>query len=519
MSRIRQTYRIFLWLVFAVPHLLHSQSSDIRFHNIGLQDGLSHTLVSDMVEDDLGFLWFATQEGLNRYDGYEFKIFSAAKGPGNPSKTWITNLYKDHFGQIWIYYQGGGIDRLDPETETFYKYLPDASKPENISINSPMASDVLLYEVFFDDSAGNFWIGTNKGLNKYNRTTDSFITYLSDPNDENSLSDDRITFISEDVFQNLWIGTLNGLNRFNPKTGQFKRFLPGDDKTKSLNDTVITYIHFEPDRDIWIGTLHGGLNIIHHPYNPDSFCVSHFITESLNKNYVPTIYIIKKLKNGQILVGSLNGLYVFRDKNTEPYIISETQNNSVYSVVEDNSGYVWIGSSLGPGLYRLHPDMKTTDVFSYDDRDMYSFRGNRVLFIQKSKTGIIWISVEKNGLFKVDTEAKKFKIIDDNPHKEIYLSNRDVYAIYEDKKRNLWVGTKTELNRINFETRQVKRFQNKQDIHRGINYEYSENLPAEWVPLITRSACMIRQRNYFLIFITMKKTTILFFPGPCVQFV
>jgi signal transduction histidine kinase/ligand-binding sensor domain-containing protein/AraC-like DNA-binding protein len=484
MSRIRQTYRIFLWLVFAVPHLLHSQSSDIRFHNIGLQDGLSHTLVSDMVEDDLGFLWFATQEGLNRYDGYEFKIFSAAKGPGNPSKTWITNLYKDHFGQIWIYYQGGGIDRLDPETETFYKYLPDASKPENISINSPMASDVLLYEVFFDDSAGNFWIGTNKGLNKYNRTTDSFITYLSDPNDENSLSDDRITFISEDVFQNLWIGTLNGLNRFNPKTGQFKRFLPGDDKTKSLNDTVITYIHFEPDRDIWIGTLHGGLNIIHHPYNPDSFCVSHFITESLNKNYVPTIYIIKKLKNGQILVGSLNGLYVFRDKNTEPYIISETQNNSVYSVVEDNSGYVWIGSSLGPGLYRLHPDMKTTDVFSYDDRDMYSFRGNRVLFIQKSKTGIIWISVEKNGLFKVDTEAKKFKIIDDNPHKEIYLSNRDVYAIYEDKKRNLWVGTKTELNRINFETRQVKRFQNKQDIHRGINYEYSENLPAELIGVI-----------------------------------
>jgi ligand-binding sensor domain-containing protein len=109
MSRIRQTYRIFLWLVFAVPHLLHSQSSDIRFHNIGLQDGLSHTLVSDMVEDDLGFLWFATQEGLNRYDGYEFKIFSAAKGPGNPSKTWITNLYKDHFGQIWIYYQGGDI--------------------------------------------------------------------------------------------------------------------------------------------------------------------------------------------------------------------------------------------------------------------------------------------------------------------------------------------------------------------------------------------------------------------------
>jgi ligand-binding sensor domain-containing protein len=114
-----------------------------------------------MVEDDLGFLWFATQEGLNRYDGYEFKIFSAAKGPRNPSKTWITNLYKDNFGQIWIYYQGGGIDRLDPVTETFYKYPPDASKPESISINSPMASDVLLYEVFFDDSAGNFWIGTS----------------------------------------------------------------------------------------------------------------------------------------------------------------------------------------------------------------------------------------------------------------------------------------------------------------------------------------------------------------------
>ena len=343
---------------------------------------------------------------------------------------------------------------------------------------------MLLYNVFFDDSRGNLWIGTNKGLNKYNRTHDSFETYRSDPNDSNSLSDDRITFISEDVYHDLWVGTLNGLNKFNPQTGQFIRFLTGGDMKKSLNDTIISYIHFEPDHTIWIGTLHGGLNIIHHPYNADSFYVSHPITESLNKNYAPTIFIIQRLSGGQVLVGSVSGLYVFNGKDERPCFIPETQNNQVYSIVEDNSGYVWVGSYLGPGLYRLHPDLKTIDTFTYDDRDIYSFRGNKVLFIQKSKTGIIWISVEKNGLFLVDMEAKKFRIIDDNPHKKIYLSNRDVYALYEDGQQNLWVGTKTELNRINFDSQQVRRFHNKQDFQSGIDYKYSKQLPADLIGVI-----------------------------------
>jgi signal transduction histidine kinase/ligand-binding sensor domain-containing protein/DNA-binding response OmpR family regulator len=484
MSRIRHTYLILLWFVPATVRLSYGQPSDIRFHNLGLKDGLSHSLVNDMVEDDLGFLWFSTQEGLNRYDGYEFKVFYAGEGPKNPSKTWISGLHKDNHGQIWIYYQGGGIDRFDPVTETFFKYIPDSTKEGSISSDSHVATDVLLYNVFFDDSKGNFWIGTDKGLNLYDRVNESFVTYRSDPENMNSLSDNRITFITEDDFQNLWIGTQKGLNKFNPQTGMFTRFLPGNDGTKYLNDTVITYIHFEPDHSAWIGTLHGGLNIIQNPDREDNLYVLHPITESLNKNYAPTIHIIQRLKGGQVLVGAVSGLYVFRDKTSDPYFVPETQNTQVYSILEDNSGYVWVGSYLGPGLYRLHPDLKTTDIFRYDDKDKYSFRGNKVLFIKKSRNDIIWISVEKNGLFKVDMGAKKFRVIDDNPNRDIYLSNRDVYALYEDRQHNLWVGTKTELNRINLNTRQIRRFHNKLDIHSGMDYEYSKQLPAELIGVI-----------------------------------
>ena len=90
--------------------LVYAQVSNIRFHQLSLEDGLSHSLVSDMVEDDLGFLWLGTQDGLNRYDGYGFRVYYAGTGDKTPSKNWITDLYKDKFGQIWVYYRETGLD-------------------------------------------------------------------------------------------------------------------------------------------------------------------------------------------------------------------------------------------------------------------------------------------------------------------------------------------------------------------------------------------------------------------------
>jgi signal transduction histidine kinase/ligand-binding sensor domain-containing protein/DNA-binding response OmpR family regulator len=485
MSFKNPAYLIILWLYPATAGLTYCQPSDIRFYNLSLKDGLSHTLVSDMVEDDIGFLWFATQEGINRFDGYEFKVFNSSQGSGNPSKTWMRNIYKDNRGKIWIYYEGGGIDRLDPETEIFRRFHPDTSK-SGITSDVSISSDQMPGKAFYDDLEGNLWIGTTKGLNKYDYSTDRFETYRHDHAHANSLSDDRVTCIAEDSRHNYWIGTQNGLNHYNPRTGRFTRFFPGNDKAKCINDTSITFIYIDTDQSVWVGTQHGGLNIMHHAYNADSFNISHPIDAPLNKNLAATINFITRLNHGQILVGSINGLYVYSDSKAKPYLIPETRNQSLNAVLEDNYGYIWLGANLDPGLFRLHPDLKTIDVFSFDDRNKYSFQGNRVLFIKKSRTGIIWISVEKNGLFRIDSQAKKFRMLDDNPHKKIYLSNKDVYAIYEDDQQNLWVGTKTELNRINLKTEQVRRFHNKQDIHRGIVYEYSKQLPAELIGAIRK---------------------------------
>ncbi|UCH13684.1 MAG: response regulator, partial [Bacteroidales bacterium] len=460
----------------------------MRFYQLSLEQGLSHSLVLDMVEDDLGFLWFGTQDGLNRYDGYEFKVYYAGKSNKTPSKSWIIDLYKDKYGQIWIFYQDKGLDRFDPQKETFYSYYPDSLNPESISSNSFFSSVEVNYVRFFEDRDSTLWIATDKGLNKYIRETDSFESLRNKPWSSNSLSCDSISTIAEDKFGYLWIGTHNGLNRLNKKTGQIKCYFSSDNKLEDEHLNVISCIHFEPDSTVWIGTVHDGLYIINNAYTEEKVKYTQLIKEPLNPNYEPTVYQIYNTTSGNLLIGTEQGLYHRLEDNEGIQLkrIQEITNVQVSQIIEDDNGYIWIGSG-GRNLrkiFRMHPNMTDIQVFEKDKNSIYSFGGENVQFFCKGKNGLLWIGTEKGGVYKVDLYAKKFRNLNDNPRNKSHLTNNQVYSIYEDSKNNLWVGTALELNKISLVNGNMKGFNNNRILKTGITWEYSENLSAKLIGVI-----------------------------------
>ncbi|MFO7935182.1 MAG: two-component regulator propeller domain-containing protein [Bacteroidales bacterium] len=477
---------IWLCLICTCLQFVYGQNPEIRFHNIGIRDGLSHSLVTSVAEDSLGFLWFGTQDGLNRYDGYEFKTYFKGSGNRHPSDSWVSNLYMDSHNQLWIWYQGIGLERFDPFREKFYTYKPDSLDPGSISSNTYPSGHVLRYSVFFEDPDGTLWIGTDNGLNRYNRDNDIFEIVRHNPGDPSSLSDDRIISITGDQEDHIWIGTYHGINRLDRSTGKIDR-LDCSSSGGILNDSIISCIYVDPDLNVWAGTVFGGLNIIENAFS-DSMRVTRLIDEPLNPNYEPTIYIIYRTTAGEMLVGSIHGLYRIIKVNGRyrEELIPETRNIRISHILEDLHGYIWAGSDakVKNSLFRLHPDLRTVETFRMDLKSPYAFKGKKVQFLHQNKTGLLWIGSEKDGMYRVDLNAKQFKSIDNYPERGLYISDDEVYSIYETGNRELYIGTKTELNMINLNDGSWKGFGNEYNLKKDITYEYSRQLPANLIGVI-----------------------------------
>jgi len=183
---------------------IYSQTRRLRIKKLSIDEGLSHSLTTSVVEDSKGFVWISTQNGLNRYDGYDFKKYYAGKSKQTLNKNHITSLFKNSFEQLWITYYNGGLDRYSLESELFHSYSPDSLDSNSLSsINT--STNIENDAIIFEDKSFNLWIGTDRGINLYNRESDSFTSFQFDQNNNNSISSNKITSISEDNFGNLWI--------------------------------------------------------------------------------------------------------------------------------------------------------------------------------------------------------------------------------------------------------------------------------------------------------------------------
>ncbi|MGH7450262.1 MAG: ligand-binding sensor domain-containing protein, partial [bacterium] len=243
--------------LFAQPH-------DLEFERISLEQGLSQSVVTCILQDRRGFLWFGTMDGLNKYDGYGFTVYKHdAQDSNTISDNSITAIYEDRFGMLWIGTREG-LDCFDRMTERFAHYRHDPAKPHSLSHNSITA--------ICEDrtNGGNWlWVGTlGGGLDLFDRKTKQFFHYTPDPDKPNSLSSDQVRAIHIDGSGVIWVGTSGGLNemvldksdgRIQP-AAQFTHFKNDPNDPNSLSHNLIWSIYEDRTGNLWLTTFGGGLN-------------------------------------------------------------------------------------------------------------------------------------------------------------------------------------------------------------------------------------------------------------------
>ncbi|MDX1670838.1 MAG: two-component regulator propeller domain-containing protein, partial [Balneolaceae bacterium] len=433
---------LFACFLAAIPYGVYSQNISMRYNHLSIDEGLSQSTITDILQDSKGFLWFATEDGLNRYDGYEFTVYKHQPGDSTSLSTnAISEMLEDSHGHIWVATKGGGLNRYHRETETFVRFTHDPDDPNSLSDNYITA----LYE----DRTGVILVGTRNGLNIYQPGKRKFIRYQ----ENEGLRGSWITSIIKDREDFIWIGTQKkGLNRFDRRRESFKnyRYIEGD--TTALSDNWVETLFMDRNKVLWVGTQNGGLNrfdrekesFTHYKHDPGD-------SNSLNHNWVLTIY---EDQYGEIWVGTMKGLSRLNREEGTFVDISRLKdaplldNRSITKLIEDRSGVFWVGTR-NDGLYKFIQSADYFNVYRHDLNKPMSLSENTIWGILEANDGSLWIGTQGGGLNYLSPERDEVTYYRHDPDDPHSLSDNFVNTIYQDSEGVIWIGTTNGLNIYN----------------------------------------------------------------------
>ena len=436
-------------LLISIIASINISAQNINFKHLTIQDGLSQSTINCIFQDSKGYMWFGTQDGLNKYDGYNFTVYKQNPLDTNSiSHNWIWNLFEDIHKNLWIA-TWDGLNKYNPDLNKFTRYFPDSSKANAISGSRPTS--------ICQDDNGNLWIGTwGGGLNKYIYSEDYFISYQYDSHNKNSIPNNYVRTVYSDLNNTIWVGTWDGLSKLQIISKDSLKILnyKSDISIKNrLSSDKITSILRDKSGVLWIGTLGGGLN----KFTENEFSA---ITNNSDKSLKIShndVSIVYEDKSENLWVGTISGGLnkIDRDRKNvsyiihEPDVITSLSSDKVYSIYEDKSDLMWIGSN-SLDIYN-----KNLEKFSHIYRTQNiqnSLSNNRVWAFYEDANQNIWIGSE-GGLNKYDPVKKKFsnyKHIPGNPNS---LSNDNVNSITQDFSGSIWIGTRGGgLNRYNIKS-------------------------------------------------------------------
>ncbi len=432
----------------------------IKFERISLEQGLSQISVHCIIQDSQGFMWFGTQDGLNKYNGYDFEVYKPIPGdPHSLSDNYITVLYQDSSGMLWIGTENGGINKFDRETGQFTHYVYNPYDPYSLSNNTIRA--------IYEDRDGVLWVGTEGGgLNKFSQEIEIFTRYQTDSKNPYSLSNNTVRAIHQDQEGVLWVGTDDGLNRFDSQKEEFSHYKTNPDDPYSLSSNAIEVIYQDQSGMLWIGTLGGGLNKLERATGRFIRYRTNYNSYSLSNNYVRVIY---QDREGALWVGTDAGLNQFDRKNerfvryyhdvTDSHSLS---NDNIRSIYEDESGVLWIGTS-GGGINKFD---RATERFAHYKADFFSGLSSnfvRAFYQDPDDENVLWIGSTGGGLDRFDREKGGITTYKPNVHTIYSISDDTINSICADQTGDLWIGTENGLNRFDRSTGYFTSYQHDPD--------------------------------------------------------
>jgi ligand-binding sensor domain-containing protein/signal transduction histidine kinase len=467
-------------------------AADIRFARISTADGLSQTKVERIVQDDQGFMWFGTQYGLNRYDGYNFKIF--AHDPGDPnslSGVYIRALFKDRDGTLWVGCNQF-LNKFDPKTETFTRY------------------PVPFVNHISQDSAGMFWLATSTGLYALDPATGRIRRYSHDPNDPSSISSNVITMSGEDKAGRFWVANTGGLDEFDRRAGKVILHIP-------LAEHPGSFLFYQ-DRlgTFWMFNVSGNpLAVFDRKTNTLTYYSLH------NQELPSTAFAIRAAvedHNGTLWLATTGAGLLKFDREHRRFlryhnIPADNQSlpeNSVISLFADREGSIWAGlgrmgltrfdskplpftrvtynpsdpkSRVEPFVGAIYEDSQRTlwigtpEVLMRIDRKAGQYTSYRtsgpransdVITIREDHSGNLWIGTYGHGLHRFDPRTGEFKTYRHDPANPYSLSNDIVSRLLVDHNGTLWAGTQDALDRFDAATERFTTY--KLESHEDLAY-------------------------------------------------
>jgi len=474
--------------------LLKGQNADIKFSHLFVKNGLSQGWIRCIIQDKYGFLWFGTGDGLNKFDGYKFKIYK--NSPGNHNSLVNNNIrkiFQDSKGNLWIATQGGlniynrEMDNFIPVTSTFKHSVEDICEndsgdlliatPEGLFLLnsgsfalSPLIGAIYV-SVIQKDAYSNFLIGTYNGLYKLQASTYAYKVIKLDENP--GTIDINIRAIYRDSEDNIWLGTnYSGLLKLETKDAGYNeikitKFIYNQNDKSSINSgAILSIIEDDADR-LWIGVENGGLNMLDlNSLSSQKISFNRYVNdpmdnESISNNSIQSLYIDDQ---NTLWIGTYGDGLNYYNKLLHKFATIKKQastgntlSDNHINVLYNEKDYLWIGTENGLNVY----DKKNNSYRHYvhENNNPYSISANAIWSIFRDSRGNMWIGTWAGGLNLMDEKNGTFKYFQYRANDEASIGGNNVFQIIETHDKELWIASMSGgVNKYNYQTGKFQRF-------------------------------------------------------------
>lgn len=380
-----------------INKLSYAQSKNLIFNNINIEQGISQSTIEAIFQDSEGYIWLGTNDGLNRYNGYEFKIYNYEEYQNSISHNGITDITEDKYGNIWVN-TVSGVNKINKKTEKISNYT---------ELNGKIKEDSTTEIIVTKDN--NILVGTYEGLNIYNAKEDRFDVILEE---KDGILSSCIYSIDEDINGNIWIGTELGLNKLSK---DFKVL-----ETYTSESEIYNIFCDDENGFVWAGSDSSGLLKI----DTKTKEVTQYINDIEDENSIPANQVgaIIRDRKGNLWVGTTNGLARYNEKNdkfdvykNKVYDKNSLVYNDVRSIIEDREGVLWVGTYSGISIFDTESSIK---YYNAGLDDGYLLSENMVHGIYEDDEGYLWVGSRTKGVNIIDRE--------NNTSKSISMENNNV---------------------------------------------------------------------------------------------
>jgi signal transduction histidine kinase/ligand-binding sensor domain-containing protein/CheY-like chemotaxis protein/HPt (histidine-containing phosphotransfer) domain-containing protein len=456
------------------------------FEHLTMREGLSQSTVNSILQDSQGYLWLATENGLDRYDGDSIREYRRERGNEHGlASDYVWSIAEDAAGDLWLATDGGGVVRWTRRTEQFQQFRHDPLKPnslvsdavrtllidgqgriwagsldQGLDVLDPKTGKVRHFRhrdgdprslaadavcALYADPRGRIWVGTDGGLSRYDPASDDFVNYGAVASGS-GLSDQRVRAIREDHTGALWVGTYRGgLNRLDPDTGRFTAFRHNPKDPHSLShDRVLAVLEDDAQR-LWVATADGldlfdraSATFVRYGRDADN-------PQSLRDSDIMSLY---QDRGGVLWVGTRGG--GASHWNPRSWLLGHYRSDAfrdtqVLAFADDGADKVWVGT-VGAGLVEI--DTRTRSERRYGagagsgvPSGGVRLTDDRIMSLLYDRKGVLWIGTMTGGLDRLDVNTGALRVYRSAAADPATLPANGVMSLYEDRLGTLWVGT------------------------------------------------------------------------------